>query len=286
MSEAEIADRESKTIDHDLPCTICGYNLRGLQTAGACPECGTDVGRSLQGDLLKFADQSWLGGVYNGTRLLGGANLLLVICLLAFILVPFLTLSSQSTGTAAIVATVFVTVLRVLLPATILFTMIGVWLITRQEPRLYLAEEVTSSRIFARASVLLMLISCALAYVYPGMLRPYVRVVMLISFVVALMSCLRHLAAIGRRIPEQKLVEQARKRQKGIFRIGIALGLFYAAHLITSVLPSAPKIAGSVSILALAFVGLVLFLNVMSAIGILGRFRPVLKRVLVDARAA
>ena len=285
MSEAEIADRESRTIGHDLSCMICGYNLRGLQTAGACPECGTDVGRSLQGDLLKFADQSWLGGVYNGTRLLGGANLLLVICLLAFILMPFLIRSPQSTGTAAIVI-VFVTVLRVLLPATILFTMIGAWLITRQEPRLYLAEEVTSSRILARASVLLMLISCALAYAYPGMLRPYVRVVMLISFVVALMSCLRHLTAIGRRIPEQKLVEQARKRQKGIFRIGIALGLFYAAHLITSVLPSAPKIAGTVSILAFAFVGLVLFFNVMSAIGILGRFRPVLKRVLVDARAA
>lgn len=34
-------------IDQDLPCSRCGYNLRTLQTAGNCPECGHPVQASL-----------------------------------------------------------------------------------------------------------------------------------------------------------------------------------------------------------------------------------------------
>ena len=33
-------------LDQDLACRRCGYNLRGLSTDGACPECGTAVGQS------------------------------------------------------------------------------------------------------------------------------------------------------------------------------------------------------------------------------------------------
>ena len=29
----------------DLPCPVCGYNLRGLADGGRCPECGTAIDR-------------------------------------------------------------------------------------------------------------------------------------------------------------------------------------------------------------------------------------------------
>lgn len=32
----------------DLPCTTCGYNLRGARVVSRCPECGTFVGDSLR----------------------------------------------------------------------------------------------------------------------------------------------------------------------------------------------------------------------------------------------
>src|SRR5688572_29680452 len=31
------------TVDADVPCGRCGYNLRGLKAGGACPECGLPV---------------------------------------------------------------------------------------------------------------------------------------------------------------------------------------------------------------------------------------------------
>ncbi len=41
----------------DLKCKKCAYNLRGLREDGRCPECGTPVGLSTRGDLLRFATQ-------------------------------------------------------------------------------------------------------------------------------------------------------------------------------------------------------------------------------------
>lgn len=34
-------------IARDLPCITCGYNLRGLESTGYCPECGTLIQRSI-----------------------------------------------------------------------------------------------------------------------------------------------------------------------------------------------------------------------------------------------
>lgn len=51
---------ETKQIDGDILCVSCAYNLRGLGEKGKCPECGIPIERSLWGDLLKYADASWL----------------------------------------------------------------------------------------------------------------------------------------------------------------------------------------------------------------------------------
>jgi len=37
-------------IEQDRPCVKCGYNLVGLDTEGACPECGTPITRRRKGD--------------------------------------------------------------------------------------------------------------------------------------------------------------------------------------------------------------------------------------------
>lgn len=46
---------EAQIIDRDVRCLSCGYNLRGLQSTGQCPECAADVAGSLVHAVL-FAD--------------------------------------------------------------------------------------------------------------------------------------------------------------------------------------------------------------------------------------
>ena len=36
------------TIDHDVPCANCAYNLRYMKPTGFCPECGTPVSQSAE----------------------------------------------------------------------------------------------------------------------------------------------------------------------------------------------------------------------------------------------
>ena len=40
---------DAPTIDGDLPCLECGYNLRSLGCDGQCPECGLEVAETVTG---------------------------------------------------------------------------------------------------------------------------------------------------------------------------------------------------------------------------------------------
>jgi hypothetical protein len=56
-------------IDQDVPCLECRYNLRGLDPAGRCPECGHGNAQSLRGDYLHFSDRAWLKRLRLGAAL-------------------------------------------------------------------------------------------------------------------------------------------------------------------------------------------------------------------------
>ncbi len=58
------------TLDADVACRGCGYNLRGLSTAGRCPECGVNVWISAAGQSLKYANPTWLAQVVGGARMI------------------------------------------------------------------------------------------------------------------------------------------------------------------------------------------------------------------------
>jgi hypothetical protein len=74
-------DPPGVSLERDVPCRKCGYNLRGLLPEGRCPECGTAVGYSLQGDLLRFMSPDWVGTLRSGARtiILGVAVIILGI---------------------------------------------------------------------------------------------------------------------------------------------------------------------------------------------------------------
>lgn len=43
LLEKAVNGQGGMPIETDRPCRQCGYNLRGLKTEGACPECGTPI---------------------------------------------------------------------------------------------------------------------------------------------------------------------------------------------------------------------------------------------------
>jgi hypothetical protein len=55
-------------LDEDISCRKCGYNLHSLSLSAQCPECGTAVGRSLQGDFLRFAEPGWVRSLVSGVN--------------------------------------------------------------------------------------------------------------------------------------------------------------------------------------------------------------------------
>jgi hypothetical protein len=78
------------TVSDDLTCRRCGYNLRGLEVSGRCPECNSDVALSMQSDMLSFANPYWLRTLARGaTVLCVGLSLGLLFSLGSFLLPRF-----------------------------------------------------------------------------------------------------------------------------------------------------------------------------------------------------
>lgn len=38
-------------VDRPIPCSSCGFDLRGAAIGGVCPECGTTIGRAIPTNL-------------------------------------------------------------------------------------------------------------------------------------------------------------------------------------------------------------------------------------------
>lgn len=77
------------TIDGDVPCHSCGYNLRTSPLTGKCPECSADVIHSLRTDSLAFADRKCLARIRLGILLIFAFPLCdLVFSILSGFLLP------------------------------------------------------------------------------------------------------------------------------------------------------------------------------------------------------
>jgi len=72
LEDPDIADSQATSIDiidRDLPCARCGYNLRGLAISGRCPECGTPVRCTTDGNWLRYTDSAHLRRLHRAITL-------------------------------------------------------------------------------------------------------------------------------------------------------------------------------------------------------------------------
>src|SRR3954447_6999775 len=102
----------------DVPCRKCQYNLRSLPPDGRCPECGTPIAFSIQGDLIRFSDPNWVQGLRCGAVV---SVIAMLVSLVGSALVSFVFRRSQ-------MAQIFSNFISEL------FFLIGAWLLTMPDP--------------------------------------------------------------------------------------------------------------------------------------------------------
>lgn len=111
----------------DVPCRNCGYNIRGLNASGACPECGTATSVSLSPDLLIFGNPDWIRQLVVGCNRIAFAVGMFVALYLTLGLVPF---SGFGMGIGNWIGEVWI--------ATMILLWVvagtGIWKITRRVP--------------------------------------------------------------------------------------------------------------------------------------------------------
>ncbi len=211
-----VADAQG-VVTTDLPCRKCSYNLRGLSIEGRCPECGSAVGLSVQGDLLRFADPTWVRTLARGVRLIIWG---IVVIVLGVILAVVLA--------AAVPALVMVAIVAPLLGYILM--LVGTWRMTEPDPSGLGEDQYGTSRRLIRITLVLGVIDALLDVVQELItVPPAVRLALLIlavlfgiAAVVGLFAQLQYLKKLALRIPDAKLAGRAHFLMYGL---GIGYGL-------------------------------------------------------------
>ncbi len=139
----------SDTVGDDVICLPCGYNIHGLPREGRCPECGTPITRSLQGNLLRYSSPAYLATLNRGVFLILAAIAAQVICVVGgWILIAWLTAKGWTD-----VASVSGLLLSTASTGISVVSLIGWWLFSAPDPAFVGSGGGTTARKVVRATV-------------------------------------------------------------------------------------------------------------------------------------
>ncbi len=224
----------------NLPCVTCGYELRGLQKGGMCPECGTAIQRSLSGDLLSAADPAWLRTIARGQRFIARGFMVALISMLTVIVLVsafvFTTLFAPGLPRQFEDAiTAVITLVSLGIPLALCGVAIGIFFLTKQEGRLTDRESIWSARNLARWSAplsvaALFVVLAVRSATLPGgpmiVIDIAMRLTLLVMITTSALSLLAHLESLLRRIPDDALVEEITKERRFLRWAVPAAGLY------------------------------------------------------------
>jgi hypothetical protein len=197
------------TLSQDVKCRRCGYNLRGLHHAGRCPECGTPVGLSCHGDLLRFADPLWLDKLARGALLIVWGVLISIVVRVGGGTILALTGAPMLTPMLGVLASIV--------------GLYGAWLLTEPDPSGIGEDRYVSDRRIVRFALATGIGAQVLQLVMPmthTMPMTYFPLMMVVSVLVVLAGLigivgefakLTYFHKLALRIPDIVLSRRARK---------------------------------------------------------------------------
>lgn len=218
-------------IDEDLICICCGYNTRGLLADAVCPECGTAVGRSFQGDFLRYAAPDWVETLASGMNWL----LISIVVNLCFgVLAAIVSGVAASGRTAAPFGSSGE--LQLIGHALGIIAVIGYWKLTTPDPARVRAEGSLSARKLVRFTAVL---NYALAFCIMGapqlvvLLAQMLQLIGGLSAIVGYFAVFLYARQLAKRIPNERLAGQLIIVMWGFVVLGVLaiVGVFIGAAM-------------------------------------------------------
>lgn len=198
---------------------------------GQCPECATPVERSLTTNDLRHADRGWLRGLSRGCLFLLTSVVLFVIAMLVPFGLIFMNLASATAGLAMDY------LMMGTMAAGFITFILGLFLITTQEPRDTLTEGDVSIRRIVRVCSLAM----PILFMLDDVIDPPWAILLLAAFfltmIVGLTGALRRLSGLARRLPDKHLDTLA---HRSMVRVAV-LGTVAAAGMIAGKFATFPS---------------------------------------------
>lgn len=293
------------TIEIDISCTRCGYNLRSLAVDGQCPECNASVSASLNADRLMFADPTWLSGIARGLTVIlwslvsrVGVSVCVGVGPVIWEALGFAPLGMRTVvheyegGRATATYNVFQEIVPLIIrPVFLSVMMLGVYMCTRRD------ESEVASRIGRRRrraswvlAILCALVALAQLFLFdqvkilihklpmgirvgPAMpdLRSFLDLAWIISLSLVVPVFFYWLASVAGRIPDVRLVRWCR-------RLGSAYATLTIVILTLRAVPAFQTPGFGLSLFRLVLVGFVA--NVIGIVVLIVAYRRTLRRLI------
>ncbi len=191
-------------VAEDVRCRSCGYNLRGISPEGRCPECQTEVGRSIRAGVLRDCDRNWIRQLAGGVSWIIGSILLGVFLLLVW----------RFVGRVLAITPRLVIILGLLVIGV---GLVGGWMITAADPDGAAAERRVSARRVARYTMVAWALSHgATGIPWPRVPGTWMTALPVFLGVAAFVALCMHGTALALRLPDHWLARQTRIVMWGI----------------------------------------------------------------------
>jgi hypothetical protein len=240
-------------ISEDKICIDCGYNLRGLNTDGRCPECGGEVAASLRGHELHYASLPWLHSVRRGFH---SMKIAILLSLLVIIGITMIQIAWQATKSSrGLPATALFLMTSVSMTLTSLLGLYGMVLATRAEPRVAHQGEGWSFRRWARLLTvaalalwggleLLSRLGPKTGWVDQVMVYAPLVLAVLVPLVVA--AFVQHVIALLERTADAKTLKQAKQTQQFVYLAVALAALVLVMNTLAQIYRSDAEIANRI----------------------------------------